>query len=129
MAKDSWVLDRQESAQIAGANPAMQAAVLELYYADYIRQWDSFLADVHLAPLTSLGQASLVTNVLAASDSPLRALLVAVSKETTLEGVLTSTTIKDTDQRVRDKIAAATQKLQSALGGDSPAPVADASAN
>ena len=42
---------------------------------------------------------------------------------------MTSATSKDTDQRVRDKIAAATQKLQSALGADSPAPVADASAN
>lgn len=129
MAKDSWVLDRQESAQIAGGSAAMQAAVLELYYADYIRQWDTFLADVHLVPLTSLGQASLVTNALAANDSPLRALLLAVAKETTLEGALTSAVSKDTDQRVRDKIAAATQKLQAALGNDAPAPVADAGAN
>jgi type VI secretion system protein ImpL len=129
MAKDSWVLDRQESAQIAGGNPAMQAAVLELYYADYIRQWDTFLADVHLSPLTSLGQASLVTTVLAASDSPLRALLQAVSRETTLDGALTPATSQDTDQRVRDKIAAATQRLQSALGGDSPAAPVDAQAN
>ncbi|MBK5436906.1 type VI secretion system membrane subunit TssM [Pseudomonas sp. TH32] len=129
MAKDSWVLDRQESAQIAGGSAAMQAAVLELYYADYIRQWDTFLADVHLVPLTSLGQASLVTNVLAANDSPLRALLLAVAKETTLEGALTSAASKDTDQRVRDKIAAATQKLQAALGNDAPAPATDAGAN
>jgi type VI secretion system protein ImpL len=129
MAKDSWVLDRQESAQIAGGSAAMQAAVLELYYADYIRQWDTFLADVHLVPLTSLGQASLVTSVLAANDSPLRALLLAVAKETTLEGALTSAASKDTDQRVRDKIAAATQKLQAALGNDAPAPATDAGAN
>ncbi|MDY7532544.1 type VI secretion system membrane subunit TssM [Pseudomonas sp. Bout1] len=129
MAKDSWVLDRQESAQIAGGSAAMQAAVLELYYADYIRQWDTFLGDVHLVPLTSLGQASLVTNVLAANDSPLRALLLAVARETTLEGALTSAASKDTDQRVRDKIAAATQKLQAALGSDAPAPTVDASAN
>lgn len=129
MAKDSWVLDRQESAQIAGGSAAMQAAVLELYYADYIRQWDTFLADVHLVPLTSLGQASLVTNVLAANDSPLRALLLAVARETSLDGALTSATSKDTDQRVRDKIAAATQKLQAALGNDAPAPAADAGAN
>lgn len=129
MAKDSWVLDRQESAQIAGGSAAMQAAVLELYYADYIRQWDTFLADVHLVPLTSLGQASLVTNVLAANDSPLRALLLAVARETSLDGALTSATSKDTDQRVRDKIAAATQKLQAALGNDAPAPATDAGAN
>jgi type VI secretion system protein ImpL len=129
MAKDSWVLDRQESAQIAGGSAAVQAAVLELYYADYIRQWDTFLADVHLVPLTSLGQASLVTSVLAANDSPLRALLLAVAKETTLEGALTSAASKDTDQRVRDKIAAATQKLQAALGNDAPAPATDAGAN
>lgn len=129
MAKDSWVLDRQESAQIAGGSAAMQAAVLELYYADYIRQWDSFLADVHLVSLTSLSQASLVTNVLAAPDSPLRALLQAVSRETTLEGALTSASSKETDQRVRDKLAAATQKLQAALGNAPSQTVADASAN
>lgn len=129
MAKDSWVLDRQESAQVAGGSAAMKAAVLDLYYADYIRQWDTFLADVHVVPLTSLGQASQVTSQLAATDSPLRALLLAVSRETTLEGALAAAPAKSTDQRVREKVAEATQKLQAALGGDAPAPAPDTSGN
>jgi type VI secretion system protein ImpL len=55
IAKDSWVLDRREAeGAVAGlTSDQMNAAVLRLYYADYIRAWDALLADVRIAPFQS----------------------------------------------------------------------------
>jgi len=116
VAKDQWVLDRQESAAGLGGIEQMKAAVMQLYFADYIRQWDGFLADVRLVPLGSLDQAARVTNALAGADSPLRALLQAAARETTLEGVKTAGAQGAVDKLVRDKLNAARRQLESALG-------------
>jgi type VI secretion system protein ImpL len=89
---------------------------MQLYFADYIRQWDGFLADVRLVPLGSLDQAARVTNALAGADSPLRALLQAAARETTLEGVKTAGAQGTVDKLVRDKLNAARRQLESALG-------------
>ncbi|NWB29683.1 type VI secretion system membrane subunit TssM [Pseudomonas gingeri] len=123
MAKDSWVLDRQESLTTQGDSPSMNAAVLQLYYADYIRQWDAYLDDVRLVPLTSLDQAARVTNALGAGDSPLRQWLQAVARETTLDGVLNAP-LKDRLGAAlpSGRLADAKKKLESVLGqGDAPA--------
>lgn len=129
MARDSWVLERQEAAVSAANTASMNAAVLELYYADYIRQWDAYLADVQLAPLTSLDQAALVTNALAANDSPLRAFLQAAARETTLDGVLKEKDGNVVDRLVRGKIDDARKRLESALADDAPAATAEPGAN
>jgi len=121
MAKDSWVLDRQEAELSAGNTASMKAAVLDLYYADYIRQWDAYLADVQLVPLSSLDQAALVTNALAAADSPLRTFLQAAARETTLDSVLTEKTGNPVDRLVRNKIDDARKRLESALDDEAPA--------
>ena len=129
MARDSWVLERQEATVSAGNTASMNAAVLELYYADYIRQWDAYLADVQLAPLTSLDQAALVTNALAANDSPLRAFLQAAARETTLDGVLKEKDGNVVDRLVRGKIDDARKRLESALADDAPAAPDDPGGN
>jgi len=116
--RDNWVLDRQESQQAAatGGIEQMKAAVLQLYFADYIRQWDGFLADVRLVPLGSMDQAARVTNALGGADSPLRALLQAAARETTLEGVKVAGAQGSVDKLVRDKLNLARKQLESALG-------------
>ncbi|TWI69861.1 type VI secretion system protein ImpL [Pseudoduganella lurida] len=126
IARDSWVLDRRE-AEGAGAPgaEAMHAAVLQLYYADYIRAWDAMLADVRMAPFSSLDQGARITNALAGADSPLKSFLVAAAKETTLAGT-GGTTAVALDAVVRRKISTARAKLEAALGADAPPPpVAD----
>lgn len=117
IARDGWVLDRRESegALAAAAGDTLRAAVLQLYYADYIRQWDGLLADVRIAPFASLDQAARITNALAGADSPLRAFLQAAARETTLEGAVKS--VPKLDAKVLGKISAARQKLEAALGG------------
>lgn len=131
IAKDSWVLDRREAegAQAAAAGEQMRAAVLQLYYADYIRQWDGLLADVRIVPFSSLEQGARITNALAAADSPLRALLQAAAKETRLDGAGAKPAVAALDEAVRGKLAAARQKLESALGSDEAPPPEARAAN
>ncbi|MBP1202771.1 type VI secretion system protein ImpL [Duganella sp. 1411] len=124
IAKDSWVLDRREAegALAAAGGEQMRAAVLQLYYADYIRQWDGLLADVRIVPFSSLEQGARVTNALAAADSPLRALLQAAARETKLDSAGAKPATAALDEAVRGKLAAARRKLESALGGEEAPP-------
>jgi type VI secretion system protein ImpL len=121
VASDSWVLDRQESTAAVGGIEAIKAAVLQLYFADYIRQWDAFLADVRLVPLTSLDQGARVANALAGPDLPLRKLLQAAARATTLEGAAAESKGGGVDQFVRGRLDEAKRKLASTLGGEDAA--------
>lgn len=124
VAKDNWVLDRQEATAATGVGE-LRDQVLQLYYADYIRQWDAFLADLRLVPLTSMDGAARVVGALSGADSPLRALLQAAARETTLGGVHAGGIPQGVDQALRDKVDAARRQLESAFGGaGEPAPQA-----
>jgi type VI secretion system protein ImpL len=123
ISKDSWVLDRQESATSA-LGGHLQDSVRQLYYTDYIQQWDAFLANVRIAPFSSLDQAARITNALAAADSPLRTLLQAVTRETTLEKAKADPA-GSADNGVQGKLDAARKKLEAVMGSaDSTAGVA-----
>lgn len=63
---------------------ALSEDILKLYYDDYIAQWDSFLRDMRLAPLTDLNVASENLKDLSSADSALKRLLTAVVQETEL---------------------------------------------
>ncbi|RWG93833.1 MAG: type VI secretion system membrane subunit TssM, partial [Mesorhizobium sp.] len=60
---------------------ALSEDILKLYYDDYISQWDSFLRDMRLAPLTDLNVASENLKDLSSADSALKRLLTAVVQE------------------------------------------------
>jgi type VI secretion system protein ImpL len=130
IAKDSWVLDRREAegAVAALTSDQMNAAVLRLYYADYIRTWDALLADVRIAPFSSLDQGARITNALAGADSPLKAFLTVAARETTLGGVGGKSAVA-LDSAVRNKLSEARKKLEAALGGDDTPPPAVAAGN
>lgn len=69
----------------AGADAAvLEAEILRLYDQDFIAQWDGFLRDIRLAPLTDLAVATENLKDLSAEDSALRRLLRAVVAETDL---------------------------------------------
>lgn len=63
---------------------ALSQDILKLYYEDYIAQWDSFLRDMRLAPLTDLSVASDNLKDLSSADSALKRLVTAVVQETDL---------------------------------------------
>ncbi|HEX8592998.1 MAG TPA: type VI secretion system membrane subunit TssM [Pseudomonas sp.] len=122
ISKDSWVLDRQESAG-ATADAALKSAVLQLYYVDYIKAWDTFLADVRIVPFSSLDQAARVTNALAAADSPLLLFLQAAARETTLDGLKNQKSpLQGLDDVVQSKLATARKKLEAAMSSNDETP-------
>ena len=63
---------------------ALSQDILKLYYDDYIAQWDSFLRDIRLAPLTDLNVASDNLKDLSSADSAVKRLITAVVAETEL---------------------------------------------
>ncbi|MHC2793091.1 type VI secretion system protein ImpL [Mesorhizobium jarvisii] len=90
---------------------ALSQDILKLYYDDYIAQWDSFLRDMRLAPLTDLNIASENLKDLSSADSALKRLLTAVVQETDLT--------RSDDAPADDKSGAAAKtgsKLLSKLG-------------
>ena len=126
VAKDGWVLDRQESAGSAANTEQMRSAVQGLYFDDYIKQWDALLADVGIVPLVSLDQGARVTNSLSGSESPLRKFLQGAARETTLENIKAGKLVPDSvSDAVKGKLDAYKKKLETTLssGGDDAAPI------
>lgn len=64
--------------------PALATAAMDLYEADYIRQWDALLADLSLRKATSTQEAADLWGLLAAPTSPLKRLLVLLEDHTNL---------------------------------------------
>ena len=62
----------------------LQAEILNQYQQDFSAQWDGFLHDIRLAPITDLQGATLNLKDLASPDSALKRLLTAVVAETNL---------------------------------------------
>ena len=65
----------------------LEADILKLYSDDFIAQWDGFLRDVRLAPISDLRVATANLKDLASADSTLKRLLRAVVEETDLTRV------------------------------------------
>ena len=65
----------------------LEADILKLYSDDFIAQWDGFLRDVRLAPISDLTVATANLKDLASADSTLKRLLTAVVAETDLTRV------------------------------------------
>jgi len=85
VANESWVLgtaaalapDSTESRQI-------EHDVIALYETDYAKQWDALLADLAVVPLRNPQQAAQDLYILGSPQSPIRNLLVAVSRQLNL---------------------------------------------
>jgi type VI secretion system protein ImpL len=87
--EESWVLglrptEATKSLPIGKANPELTNRVRRLYFEEYIKVWDQYLADVRVVKLQSLDQSLQVARALSGVDSPLAAFMREVSRETTL---------------------------------------------
>jgi len=83
---ENWILGpAAETPTAADALQRLNDELRRLYLEDYAQQWLALLADLDVAPLPSLQQAVAITNVLSGPDSPLRKLLEAVERQTSLE--------------------------------------------
>jgi type VI secretion system protein ImpL len=78
---DSWVLG--EGVASKADIPRLAAEMMRLYEDDYIRVWDSLLADLTLRPTRDAELADMMA-LLASATSPLKRLLVLVDTNTNL---------------------------------------------
>ena len=63
---------------------ALADRVRRLYFEEYIKTWDAYLADVRLVRLAGLERSIAVARVVSGADSPLAAYMRGVAAETTL---------------------------------------------
>lgn len=79
----SWVLGDTAKTEAVDKDK-LEEAIRDYYYQDYIQYWDAMLANLTLKPTSNAQQATEVLEFAAAPSSPLRKLLVALNKETSL---------------------------------------------
>jgi len=79
---ESWVMgDYGAAVQNEQALANMSREVLDLYFNDFIGQYEGILGDLDIIPLDSLSKAVEIANVLSGNSSPIVKLLNAVSQE------------------------------------------------
>ena len=77
-AVENWVLGSTKEEELSDQELAqLQAEILNLYYDDYIQQWELLLRDVTLAPLGDLQRSVDVLKAVAGDNSPIKLLLHA----------------------------------------------------
>ena len=83
--KENWVLGpRAEDLSDPNALSLIARDVLDLYYSDYIVQWETIMGDVDVVPMGSMSQAVNVINVLSGPASPIVKIMNEVADETRL---------------------------------------------
>lgn len=80
---DSWVLGDTAKTEVIDSDK-LQETIRDYYYQDYIKYWDDLLTNLTIKPVGNAQQAVEVLEFASAPDSPLRRLLDALNKETSL---------------------------------------------
>ncbi|BET96734.1 type VI secretion system membrane subunit TssM [Xenorhabdus taiwanensis] len=79
--QDNWVLGSYAKKQ---TTKEIKSSVKQFYINDYIYQWSEFLADISLRNIDSLEKRINISRLLSSFDSPLRHLLINISKNVIL---------------------------------------------
>jgi type VI secretion system protein ImpL len=87
---NNWVMGEQYQARQKVALKGLQDEVFELYYLDYISQWDGLLKDLKIKSAGNAVASVRQVGVAAGLDSPLRGLLEGLQRETSLTQLLTA---------------------------------------
>jgi type VI secretion system protein ImpL len=112
--EELWVLGQSTSTAAAagpGANARISDEVRRLYLTDYAANWEAFLADVRLRPVKNLQDLVQVVRVLSGPDDPLRTLLKAVVRETTLNEAQSPVSGKAITDKAKEAIGDVVTKL------------------
>ena len=90
MSRSRWRARAGYSAAAAEVAPdsadaqRLERDVIRLYESDYAKQWDAMLADLNLVPLRTPEQAAQDLFILGSPQSPMRDLLVSITRQLTL---------------------------------------------
>ncbi|MCO4823838.1 MAG: type VI secretion system membrane subunit TssM [Amylibacter sp.] len=105
--RESWVLgEAGQLEQSQAALIALSTDVLDLYYNDFVMQYDTLLGDIDIIPMGSLANAVEVTNVLSGATSPISNVLEAIAQEAKL-----------TEARTEKDAASGVQAGATSVGG------------
>ncbi len=122
--EESWVLGlKSDPARLkdVALGGGVVDKVRRLYFEDYIKTWDAYLADVQLVKLSGLDRSIAVARTLSAVDSPLAAYLRGVTAETRLVPDPAAATVADkAAAKAKEdaaRLAGATQLLATGGGG------------
>ncbi|MDB5376350.1 MAG: ImcF domain protein, partial [Rubritepida sp.] len=80
-ASESWVLGPEAATAGAGDPRRLEADVLALYAADYVRAWEAMLQDLVLPPVVGLNASAEALNLLGAPNSPMKDLLRGIARQ------------------------------------------------
>jgi len=121
--EESWVLglrptEASKSLPVGKASNELTNRVRRLYFEEYIKVWDKYIADLHIIKSQSAEQSLQIARALAGVDSPLAAFYRGVARETTLVqpkaevGATSGTQVGNIDQ----KAAQAKREMAAVLG-------------
>lgn len=114
--EEAWVLGPGLANQAPNRALTAQADVQRLYLADYIKAWDTLLRDLEIIPASDLQGSIRTITLLSAPDSPLKALLGAVARETTLAGGRTASAEQAAGKAIDRATNAITNRIDRLLG-------------
>jgi len=127
---ESWILGERapEMTEIALARLARD--VLQVYYADYIRAWESVLGDIDVIPIGSMAEATEVINLLSGPNSPLVNIVKSAAEETQLTESRIDLNLSEGAEGaleigadvVKSGLSVRTQQLLNVLGTAAPIP-------
>jgi len=123
--EDPWVLGQDRSAadrlRDAAALGALTDRVRRLYLEEYVKVWETLLADVRLVRGGGLDKSIETARILSGSGSPLSNFLRAAVKETTL---IPAEASKDVVSKATETVRNTRKGLEDLFGGDPNKPVA-----
>jgi type VI secretion system protein ImpL len=122
---ESWVMGKEFSTADSVTDLlALSDQVRQLYLVDYARQWEDLLADIDITPFTGVQQATEVLRVSSGPASPIRMLLQAVDRQTSLSRVEAQPAA--VGEQISGGLSAVKRKLASLIGESGTAAVTTA---
>ncbi len=82
--REQWVIGDQQAELDSGKRQEIVEKVRERYLHDYAQRYTELLKDVDLAPFNTPQEAAHILSILVSDQSPLRLLIEAVKRETSL---------------------------------------------
>jgi type VI secretion system protein ImpL len=132
-AKETWVLRETSREEISSEQvDSLLSDVTKLYFAEYIRTWNSYLEDLDIERFTSFSDGAQKVKDLSAELSPIRSLLAHVGKETILAsssaGLIDAEGESSKVRQITNRVAALLDKASEVAiidENDDPAAVVD----
>jgi type VI secretion system protein ImpL len=123
--QETWVLGPEyERLQARDQREDLTAKVSDLYVAEYIKVWDDVVNDLDVAPFYNIEQHADLVRALAQPDSPLKAILKAISQQTQLSAATQVPLQEKIESTITDRVR---QRIQKVLPKDVvPGPAAAA---